>query len=170
MMEHLAFVVVAVALIVSALRVVTSKNLVHSVLWLGVTLASTAVMYLVLEAPFLAGVQILLYTGGVVTLMIFGVMLTRRVDPRTVVNEQSRRLPGAATAILTFLVLVAAALATDDLPAGGLHAPDTETLGRSFLTEHVMAFEVLSLLLLAAMVGAIVLARRRDYGTGKEKA
>ena len=75
-MEPIAFGIVAACLLLAALFVVTSKNLVHAVLWLAVTLASTAALFVLLQAPFLAGIQILLYTGGVITLMLFGVMLT----------------------------------------------------------------------------------------------
>jgi len=70
MIERIGFAIVALGLLVSALRVVTSKNLVHSVLWLGATLVTTAIAYVMLSAPFIASIQILLYTGGVITLML----------------------------------------------------------------------------------------------------
>lgn len=162
MIEPIGFGVISAALILSALRVVGSRNLVHSVLWLGLTLASTAVLYVWLSAPFLAGVQVLLYTGGVVTLMIFGVMLTRRADPRSVVNEAGRRPWGAVAAVALFGLLAAAVYGTEGLPTEPAAPTATADIGRAFLTEHVLAFEVLSVLLLAAMVGAIVLARRND--------
>lgn len=162
MIEPIGFGVIAASLILSALRVVTSRNLVHSVLWLGLTLFATAILYVWLSAPFLAGVQVLLYTGGVVTLMIFGVMLTRRTDPRNAVNEAGRRGWGAAAAVGLFGLLAAAIYRTEGLPVETAEPPEVADIGRAFLTEHVAAFEVLSLLLLAAMVGAIVIARRRD--------
>jgi len=67
-----------------ALRVVTSRDLVHAVLWLAVALLGTAVLYALLHAPFLAGIQVLTYVGGVVTLMVFGVMVTRKHEAATV--------------------------------------------------------------------------------------
>ena len=163
-MEQVGFGIIAACLLGSALFVVSSRNLVHSVLWLALTLVSTAALYVFLNAPFLAGIQILLYTGGVITLMLFGVMLTRRDERVTIENETTpeRRLPAVLTAAALFGIVASATYRTDGLPAEpGAPAP-TEEIGRSFLTEHLLAFEVLSILLLAAMVGAIVLARRAD--------
>ena len=87
---------VAALLIISAMGVVLSKNLVHGVFWLAGTLIATAAMYVFLEAPFLAGIQIVLYTGGVITLMLFGVMLTQRNPDVDIPNPVAR--PGAAAA------------------------------------------------------------------------
>jgi NADH-quinone oxidoreductase subunit J len=109
---------------------------------------------------------VLLYTGGVITLMLFGVMLTRRHEHVFIDNETSprRRLPALVAGAAFFGVVAAAGYQTPNLPdARGAPTP-TEDIGRSFLTDHLLAFEVLSILLLGAMVGAIVLARRLDYG------
>jgi NADH-quinone oxidoreductase subunit J len=165
-MEQVGFGIIAVCLLVSALFVVRSRNLVHSVLWLGVTLATTAVLFVFLGAPFLAGIQVLLYTGGVITLMLFGVMLTRRHERLAIENETSpdRRLPAAAIAGGFFATVVGASTQTPFPPAEQAEPTATQEIGRSFLTEHLLAFEVLSVLLLAAMIGAIVLARRVDAG------
>ncbi len=160
----IAFGLIAASLLLSALLAVSSKNLVHGVLWLGVTLASTAVLYLVLDAPFMAGIQLLLYVGGVMTLMIFGLMLTRQSGGTAVTRDQRSRGRGAIVASLLFGVIAAATLFTKGLD--GLVAPPRATtpeLGMALLTEHLLAFEVLSVLLLAAMIGAIVLSRRRDH-------
>jgi NADH-quinone oxidoreductase subunit J len=166
MVDEIAFVVIALILLVGALRVVTAKNLVHAVLWLGVTLTATALLFVSLQAAFLAGIQLLLYTGGVITLMLFGVMLTRRHETPEVENEGSprRRLPGFLTAALLLGALAWAVYSTEGLPTDQTTPVGTAEIGRSFLTDHLLAFEVLSLLLLAAMIGAIVIARRRDYG------
>jgi NADH-quinone oxidoreductase subunit J len=164
-MEQVGFGIIATSLVLGALLVVGGKNLIHCVLWLGVTLATTAVLFVFLGAPFLAGIQVLLYTGGVITLMLFGVMLTRRHELLMIENETSpgRRLP-AFIAAAAFFGIVAAAGYRSELPAQ-LGAPTTTAeIGRSFLTDHLLAFEVLSVLLLAAMIGAIVLARRLDHG------
>jgi NADH-quinone oxidoreductase subunit J len=162
MTEQIAFGVVAAVVFLSGLMVVTDKKLVHAVLWLAVTLLGTAALYVLLSAPFLAGVQVLLYTGGIVTLMLFGVMLTRRQAGIAIANEQNRKLPGLTVAAVVFGIIAATIYETDSLPAGAPMTGDTAELGRSFLTDHLMAFEVLSLLLLAAMIGAIVIARRSD--------
>jgi NADH:ubiquinone oxidoreductase subunit 6 (subunit J) len=165
-MEQVGFGIIAACLVLGALFVVSGKNLIHCVLWLGVTLATTAVLFVFLGAPFLAGIQVLLYTGGVITLMLFGVMLTRRHERLMIDNETSpgRRLPAFIAAAAFFAIVAAAGYRTDELPAQ-LGAPtSTAEIGRSFLTDHLLAFEVLSVLLLAAMIGAIVLARRLDHG------
>jgi NADH-quinone oxidoreductase subunit J len=165
--ERIGFIVIAAVMLVSAFRVVTAKNLVHGVLWLALTLSTTAVLFVSLDAAFLAGIQLLLYTGGVITLMLFGVMLTRRHDGLNIDNESAarRRLPGFVVAAALFALLVAATVETEAPERQGSPDPVTaQQIGESFLTQHLLAFEVLSLLLLAAMIGAIVLARRRDYG------
>ncbi|MBI2376430.1 MAG: NADH-quinone oxidoreductase subunit J [Deltaproteobacteria bacterium] len=162
MLERIGFVAVALAMIYSALRVVTTKNLVHTVLWLGLVLASTAVTFLMLRAPFLASIQIILYTGGVLTLMLFGVMLTQRDSGFVnIPNPDRGRVAGAMLAGLTFASISVAAFTTK-LPNEAPVDVTTQALGAAFLTEHVLAFEALSVLLLAAVLGAIVLARRSD--------
>jgi NADH-quinone oxidoreductase subunit J len=169
-MAPIAFGIIAACLLFSALLVVTGKNLVHSVLWLAVTLASTAVLYVLLGAPFLAAIQIILYTGGVITLMLFGVMLTRHHEHVFIDNEtsSSRRIPAVLAAATLFGVISSAVFRTRTLPVGPSRMVGAEEIGRSFLTEHLLAFEVLSVLLLAAMIGAIVLARRLDFGKEKK--
>ena len=173
MIANIGFGVVAAIAVLSALLVVRSANLVHAVLWLGITLIDTAVLYGMLGASFLAGVQVLLYVGGVVTLMIFGVMLTRRHDGLTVPADRGPPLRGAVAAILLFGVVAAAVVRSDLEGAGAVvvaAAPSaasqasTQAIGLELLSTHVLAFEVLSLLLLAAIIGAVVIARRRDHG------
>jgi NADH-quinone oxidoreductase subunit J len=175
-MDALAFGIVAGFALLSAIAVVRSHDLVHAVLWLGVTLFATAVLYAILGASFIAGVQVLLYIGGVVTLMIFGVMVTRRhdgPDQRALGTklEDTASVRAGAVALAIFVSIAWAVLATDGLdapaPAAGSSAAD---LGRALLHDHLLAFEAVSMLLLAAMVGAIVIARRRDQGAVKQPA
>ncbi|MCC6334781.1 MAG: NADH-quinone oxidoreductase subunit J [Myxococcales bacterium] len=165
MLGQIGFGVVAVMLLFTAFRVVTARNLVHTVLWLGLALAVTAVVYVMLGAHFLAAIQIILYTGGVLTLMLFGVMLTHRDEGFVAVqNPSGRYVAGGLLAVSVFAMLAAAIVRTPSLPATPAPPVSTEALGAAFLTEQVLAFEVLSLLLLVAAVGAIVMARRRDAG------
>ena len=168
MIESLIFFVIAAAILLGAVKVVASRDLVHAVLWLGVVLVLTAFMFLILGAPFLAGIQLLLYTGGVITLMLFGVMLTRRHREIGVEVDSSRRLPGALGALALFGAMACAIFRTD-FPAWPSSEPiPALEIGRAFLTDHLVAFEVLSVLLLAAMIGAIVLGRQRDFGDEPE--
>lgn len=169
MLGQVAFGVVALSMLACGFRVVTAKNLVHTVLWLGLMLALTAVVYLMLAAPFLAAIQIILYTGGVLTLMLFGVMLTHRDEGFVAVQNPSGRLAaGGLLALGVFAMLGGAILRTPGLPTEPKPEVPIEALGAAFLTEYVLAFEVLSVLLLVAALGAIVMARRKDAGEESE--
>ena len=150
----------------SALLVVTTRHLVHAALWLVVTLGAIAGCYLLLSAEFVAWVQVLIYVGAVVVLLLFGLMLTRA--PIGASNELNASLPqriaAAVTAGGTAAVLVASVVdafhgehidLSDDRVAGS-----SRTVGQAVFRSWVLPFEVLSLLLLAALVGAIVLSRR----------
>jgi NADH-quinone oxidoreductase subunit J len=143
---------------------VQANRLVHAVLWLGITLATTAVLFVQLEAPFIAAIQLMLYVGGVMTLMIFGVMLTRRAGDGELRTPGSSPLRGAATALALFALLVRGIMASSLSGILPQATGDTAGLGRTILSDHILSFEVLSVLLLAAMIGAIVIARRRDPG------
>jgi NADH-quinone oxidoreductase subunit J len=149
-------------ILAGALGTVLSRNLVHAVFWLALTLVSTAGLFVRLSAGFMAGAQVLLYAGGVITLMIFGVMLTTRIQGGPIVHESKNLARGAvvacAVAVLLFLQILRA-----PLPVPVCAPPATAAdLCRAFLTVFVLPFEALSVLLVAAMVGAIVLARKVD--------
>ncbi|MDP6932461.1 MAG: NADH-quinone oxidoreductase subunit J [Myxococcota bacterium] len=161
----LMFGVLALVLLFSGWKVVRTDDLVHSVLWLAVLLVATGVLYVTLHADFLAAAQLLLYTGGVVTLMLFGVMLTERLTGSRILHDS--RDEGRAALVGGVVVgLVGLALSRSDLALQASDAPahpaDTQALGASFLVDHLLAFEVLSILLLAVMVAAITLARSTD--------
>jgi NADH-quinone oxidoreductase subunit J len=164
----LGFAVVAICALVSAIFVVRSADLIRAVLWLGITLIATAALYAMLGASFLAGVQLLLYVGGVMTLMVFGVMITRRhVGIATTTTDTVHPVRGAIVALALFGVVANAIVKTEGLdtaPAVPLAPLTLVDLGNAILHEHVLAFEVLSLLLLAAIIGAVVIARRHDPG------
>lgn len=168
MITTLGFAIVAVCALLSAIFVVRSADLIRAVLWLGITLIATAALYAMLGASFLAGVQLLLYVGGVMTLMVFGVMITRRHEGiAKTTTDTVHPVRGAIVALALFGVVANAIVKTEGLdaaPAAPLAPLTLEDLGRAILHEHVLAFEVLSLLLLAAIIGAVVIARRRDPG------
>jgi NADH-quinone oxidoreductase subunit J len=165
MSASIAFDVLCLCALVSALFVVRSANLIHAVLWLGATLLTTAGLYAMLDASFLAGVQVLVYVGGVITLMIFGVMITRRHEGLLVAAETARARRALVVAAATFAVVAVAIGTTEGLDAAP-HEPytpvTTSDLGRALLGEHILAFEVISFLLLGAIIGAIVIARKHD--------
>ena len=165
MAHPVALALLGVPLLVAALLSVVTKNLVHAVLWLATALAATAGLFVVLGAPFLATAQVLLYIGGVVTLLIFGVMLTRRQGGEPVLRETAHHARAAAVAVVLFAAIAFAVLKTPGLDAPAAAEPaSTAALAHRLLGEDLLAFEVLSLLLLAAMIGAIVVARPKDAG------
>jgi NADH-quinone oxidoreductase subunit J len=163
MMSWIAFSVIALVILTSALQVVKSEDLVRTVFWLALTLIGTACLFVHLDAEFLAAVQILLYTGGVITLMLFGIMLTRRVAGVQILHGSKDKPKALACAIALFGAIVYSIYS--DKQTSNAQRSDlagTEELGQLVLTDLVLPFELLSLLLLAAMVGAIALARKVD--------
>ncbi len=170
-MEASLFGLLAALALVPAYLAVRGSNLVHATLWLGASLLATAGIYAALGASFLAAAQALVYVGGVVTLMIFGVMMTRRHEGLVAPAESRKPGRAAAVSVALFAAVAQAIRATDGLDAP-LPAPNRDgagALGRALVVDHVLAFEALSLLLLAAIVGAIVIARRRDPGPPAER-
>lgn len=170
MSASVGFGFVAACALLSAFFVVRSHNLVRAALWLGVTLLATAALYAMLDASFLAAVQVLLYVGGVSILMVFGVMMTRRHEGIAVEAETTNVPRGVFAAGAIFGVIAGAIQMTPELDRPLAAPPATVTaqdLGRGLLIDHVLAFEVISLLLLIAIIGAIVIARRRDPGEAR---
>lgn len=159
MIEQVGFGLVAGCIVLAGLLVARARSAIHGVLWLGVVLGATAVLYAMLRAPLLAGIQVLLYVGGVMTLMILGVMLTRHDQKEASLPHKKPYLAGTL-ALGMLAMLVKAIQATPDLPASDAPPPQTPQLARLLLSDHALAFETLSLLLLATMIGAIVLLRR----------
>ncbi len=157
------FVLAALVTAFGAVLVVAGKNLVRCVMALALALLGTAVVYALLGATFLAGVQVLTYVGGVVTLMIFGVMVTRRHEGANAPAERVHGFRGLVLAAGTFALLAWAVLKSDlDSGVPPITQETTRSLAKALLDDHLVAFEVVSLLLLAAILGAVVLARRRD--------
>jgi NADH-quinone oxidoreductase subunit J len=168
MIETIAFGLIATFGVLTALAVVAWGNLVHCVLWLAIVLLDTAIAFVALDASFLGAIQVMLYAGGVVTLMLFAIMLTRRGGGVAVHNESdpARRIPGLVISVGLFGFMAWAILSSHSLAQAPVGVqPDAKALAHAFLGPDVLAFEVLSILLLAATVGAIVIARRRDFGS-----
>jgi NADH:ubiquinone oxidoreductase subunit 6 (subunit J) len=161
--EAIAFWCLAAVLVGSALAVVLSKNLFHSVLWLALALTGTAGVFLLLEAEFIAAVQLLLYAGGVITIAVFAIVVTERLVGERI-SQTSRRLAGGAIVSIGVLALIASAVAQRPLsitrPA--MTGDLTRTVGEAVLTRFVLPFELLALLMVAALLGAIYFARPDD--------
>jgi NADH:ubiquinone oxidoreductase subunit 6 (subunit J) len=161
--ETIAFWSLAIVLVGSALAVVLSKNLFHSVLWLALALTGTAGVFLLLEAEFLAAVQLLLYAGGVVTIVVFAIVVTERLVGERI-TQTNRRITGGAVTALAFVALVVNFISQQPLAMSRqpLTTDLTRTLGESILTRFVLPFELLGVLMLAAMLGAVYFARPED--------
>jgi len=164
--QQVAFWILAVGMAVAAIGVVRTKNVVHAALFLVVVLAGAAAQYILLAAEFVAWVQVLIYIGAVVILFLFGIMLTRapmRDDGSRLDNDQ--RWAAAAVALVFFGVLVALlvdAFGGDEIRFGGelVAQGRTQAVGTDLFRTFVVPFEVVSMLLLAALIGAVVLARK----------
>jgi NADH:ubiquinone oxidoreductase subunit 6 (subunit J) len=157
------FLVFALFTVFCAYLVVSSKNIVHSALFLALTFVGVAALYALLNADFLAAVQLLVYGGAVSILLVFGVMLTLRSgDAKNSSLDNRNALWGFVAALLTFVVIAwviftnAAWRAAAPPTATGSTIPDVSWL---LLTKYLVPFEVAAILLLVAMVGAIILAK-----------
>jgi NADH-quinone oxidoreductase subunit J len=159
--QQITFAVLAIAMCVSALRMVTTKNLVHSALYLTVVLAGAAGIYILLAAEFVAVTQILVYIGAIVVLMLFGLFLTRAPlgDVQDLDNGQRWLAALVSLLLLGGLgVVLQRAFKGEHLVVR--HVRPTAEVGVSIFRDFVVPFEVASVLLLAALVGAVVIARR----------
>lgn len=159
-----AFAVMAAVGSVSAVATVTARNVVHAALYLVVTLSSVGAVYLLLGAEFVAWVQILIYVGAIVILFLFGLMLTKAPIGRDSLDNQHRWV-GALVALgvfagLAFLIQDAFPL-RDAVAVPGFRG-STEAVGQAIFRSYVLPFEAVSFLLLAALIGAVVLARKDD--------
>jgi NADH-quinone oxidoreductase subunit J len=155
------FAILAVTGSVAALRLVTAKNVVHAALYLVVTLAAVGAVYLLLAAEFVAWVQVLIYVGAIVVLLLFSLMLTRAPIGREALDNQQRGIAALVGAgILAGLgFLIQDAFSGQEIEL----APSfTARIGNELFSTYVLPFEVVSFLLLAALIGAIVLARKDE--------
>lgn len=161
-MSALLHGVAVAAVLAGALGAVLARDLVRAVLALGVALVGMAGLYALLEAPYLAAIQLLVYVGGVLTVVLFGVLLTRREGAGEGVTVARGRIWPALAAALGFAAPVGYAIVTAPPAPRAAAAETAASVGARFMGEHLLAFEVISVVLLVAMIGAIVLARPTD--------
>lgn len=162
-LEIVAFWICAATLVGAALAVVLGKNLFHSVLWLALALVSTAAIFLTLDAEFLAAVQVLLYAGGVVTVVVFAIVVTERLVGERL-SHVSRRVTTAAVACAALMAVFVRAIDVADLhlPNPALAGDFTAQIGTSLLTRYALPFELLALLLVVGLLAASYFARPED--------
>ena len=153
---------VAAVVLGSALYVVVGRNLVHSAFALVAAFFGVAVFYVYLGADFLAGAQVLIYVGGILTLLLFGVMLTNRIYNLNLRSGAIQVVPGALSAGLVFALLVWIIQSVDwGAMDAGDPGPTSEAIGRLLVGDYLLPFEIASVLLLIALMGAAMLVRRR---------
>jgi NADH-quinone oxidoreductase subunit J len=161
--QEYAFVVLALVGTVSAVRVVTARNVIRAALYLVVTLASVGAIYLILGAEFVGWVQILIYVGAIVILFLFGLMLTKAPIGREALDNQSRGLAAlVALAVFAGLVFLIQTAFGWDGSEVELFQASTGVIGESIFRQYVLPFEAVSFVLLAALIGAIVLSRKDE--------
>ncbi len=160
------FWVFAVVMGVSAIRVVTTRNVVHAALFLVATLLGAAIMFVLLFAEFVAWVQVLVYVGAIVVLMLFGLMLTRAPIGKGDFDNDQRPL-AAICALAVFVVssvIMIDAFEGQEIDFTRTEGTTSKQVGNAIFSDFVLPFEVVSMLLLAALVGAVVISRRDREG------
>ncbi len=155
------FWVLGFVVVISALMVVSLKNIFHCALMLIVCLAGVAGIYILLHAEFLAAVQLLIYVGAVSVLIIFAVMLTTHITSSAIIQTNRNALVAAVACVIFgvgvfFLATESSAWNWSDK---ALPVDNVQTIGKLLMTDFMLPFEVVSVLMLAALIGAIVLAR-----------
>jgi len=162
--EQIIFLIVAIVTLVAAIAVVTSRNLIHSALWLIMTLFGVAVFYVLLDAGFFAVIQVVIYIGAIAILFIFAAMLTRRVMQDTGPQSNPNWWLGALIALLLLggiaLVLISWQGFTTPAPVLTGQSGQLSQLGLALVSpdQYVLPFELASVLLVAGMIGAIFVA------------
>ena len=159
--QNVVFWILAVGMVLAAIGVVRSPNVVHAALYLVVVLGGAAAQYILLAAEFVAWVQVLIYIGAVIILFLFGIMLTRAPMRGDTNLDNDQRWPAAVVSV--FLLGVLATLLIDAFSDKEivLRTPTkTAQISESIFRTYVVPFELVSILLLAALVGAVVIARR----------
>ena len=157
-----AFGIIATLMVVSAFRVVTTSNVMHAAAYLVMVLAGAAAQFILLGAEFIAITQLLVYVGAIVVLFLFGIMLTKAPMKGEEFARRDQWLAGLFTSLVLFGVLLFALIdgfGRSKLPED-LQPTDTGVVSDSIYGSYLLAFEAVSLLLLAAAVGAIVVSKR----------
>lgn len=158
--QSVVFLFLAALTCVSAGIVALSRNIIYSTIALLGTFLGIAGLYVQLSADFLAAIQVLVYVGGTLTLILFAVMLTAQIENVRTSNTYRNRIPAILVIGLMLLLLGMVANRTEWPVLNAVPMPSTAKLGHAFLSQYMLPFEVGSVVLLGAMIGAVILARR----------
>jgi len=160
--EGLVFALFAAITLGSAGVVVLARSLIYSAFALLFTFFGVAGLYLLLGADFLAATQLLVYVGGILVLLLFGVMLTHKLYDLDLKSEVTQFVPGLIISAGLFVVLAVTAVRTPwAVGAGRPPEPTTRAIGQLFMKEYLLPFEAASILLLVALMGAAMIVRRQ---------
>jgi len=160
--ETVVFFLFAAVSVASAAVVVLARSLIYSAFALLFTFFGVAGLYVLLGADFLAATQLLIYVGGILVLLLFGVMLTHKLYDLDLKSEVTQFVPGLFIAVGLFAILTVTAVRTPwAAGAGRPPAPTTAEIGRLFMGPYLLPFEAASVLLLVALIGAAMIVRRR---------
>lgn len=164
------FYAFAALVVLSAWAIVLSQNIVRMAVYLLLTLAGVAGLYFMLHAELLAAIQLIVYAGGTLILIIFGVMLTSRNPFMQLKASINETVVGLLIGIVVGGLLIFATV-TSELPASAAAEPDVDMplIGSRLITEYIVPFEIAGVLLLVVMIGAAYMARRRAPGEGSGK-
>ena len=155
------FYLVVVITLGSAMMVAFSRNIIYSAFSLLGTFAGVAGIYVFLGADFVAAVQLLIYVGGILVLVLFAVMLTHRITDVEITNRAAGRIPGLIVVGALVYLLVQSVRETPWAKAKEIvYASTTSKIGDLFLGSYLLPFELASLVLLAALIGAVVISRK----------
>ncbi|MDQ0218496.1 NADH-quinone oxidoreductase subunit J [Peribacillus cavernae] len=159
--EFLAFIVLSLVAIIGGVLLLNLTKVVHMVIALVFSFISIAGIYVLLSAEFIAAVQVLIYSGAITIIMLFGIMLTRHHDTEDIKTNTWKRLI-LLLAIVGFGFVVYIGIYNLDIPEKPttLHEANTEQIGIELYSKYIIPFEVTSVILLVALVGAIILAKK----------
>jgi len=166
-MELLFFCIVAAVAIISSILVIANRNPINSALSLVMTFFCLATLYVMLDAPFMAAIQVIVYAGAIMVLIVFVIMLLNiKVEAGKQVSHAivAGTLIGVAVLVETFYFLkssVPAGISGDLTKAKVLSVGHTELIGRALFTDFLLPFEITSILLLVAIIGSVILAKKK---------
>ena len=163
MIESLLFLVFGVILIGATLLMVLTKNVIHGAYGLAVVLLCVAALFVLLNAEFLAVIQLFMYAGGVVVLLIFGIMITNRKTNGPPITSHVNVFIGSLVSLVFFLIIGKLLMESEIAWASKEITTDqVSQIGKLLMTDHLIAFELIALLLLAVLVGAALLAKKSN--------
>lgn len=162
-MEQIIFYILAVFILFFAVRAVTSRKMLHAVVYLLFVLMSISGIYFLVNYNFLGALQLAIYAGGIIVLIIFSVLLTHNIDSNLEIASLTKKLVAGLLSLLGIAITLYTIYTYDFIPVANFNAIEVTDIGTKLLSYtkggFVLPFEVISLLLLAVLIGAIVIAK-----------